>query len=80
VSVVAHTYLFIYFYFEFPTDPPQLPSERGPLYSRAGEGGVVDRYAIGTLYSPRIEICALHYLRTYSIPNYVYTIGFPLLF
>jgi hypothetical protein len=40
VSVVAHTFLFIYYDFEFPTDPPQLPSERGPLFSRAGEGGV----------------------------------------
>jgi hypothetical protein len=43
-------------------------------------GGGVDRYAIGTLYSARIEICALHCLRTYSIPNHVYTIGFPLRF
>ncbi len=34
VSVVAHTFLFFYFDLEFPTDPPQLPSERGPLYSR----------------------------------------------
>ncbi len=28
MSVVAHTFLIIYFDFEFPTDPPQLPSEK----------------------------------------------------
>jgi hypothetical protein len=73
VSVVAHTFLFIFFDFEFRlTHHSSIPEQE--------KGGGVDRYAIGTLYSARIEICALHCLRTYSILDHVYTIGFPLRF
>ena len=68
------------FDFEFPTDPPQLPSGRGPLCPGGGEGGGVDRYAVDTPYSARIEICTLHRLLTGSMPNHVHTIGFPLRF
>ena len=79
MSVVAHTFLFILilnFRLTHHSSPP-----RGALSIPEQErGGGVDRYAIGTLYSARIEICALHCLRTYSIPNHVYTIGFPLRF
>ena len=78
MSVVAHTFLFILI-LNFRLTHHSSPPGGAPSAPEEERGGV-DRYAVDTPYSARIEICALHCLRTYSIPNHVYTIGFPLRF